>query len=83
METASTSLSDDHGAWAVVGKGGLLGIVTKAQLREAMEGGRGSQTLAALALSGEAVGRPGYHYPYVHTDHSLDMAMRLMAQTGT
>jgi tetratricopeptide (TPR) repeat protein len=57
-------------------------MVTKAQLQHAVEGGRGSQSLAALALSGEAIGRPGYHYPYVHTDHSLDTAMRLMAQTG-
>jgi tetratricopeptide (TPR) repeat protein/CBS domain-containing protein len=82
VEAAFASLSGDQSTWAVVGKGGLLGMVTKAQLQHAMENGRGSQSLAALALSGEATGRPGYHYPYVHTDHSLDTAMRLMAQTG-
>ena len=82
VEAASASISGDQSTWAVVGKGGLLGMVTKAQLRHAVESGRGSQSLAALALSGEAIGRPGYHYPYVHTDHSLDTAMRLMAQTG-
>ena len=82
VEAASGSISGDQSTWAVVGKGGLLGMVTKAQLRQAVESGRGAQSLAALALSGEAIGRPGYHYPYVHTDHSLDTAMRLLAQTG-
>jgi tetratricopeptide (TPR) repeat protein len=57
-------------------------MVTKAQLEHAVESGGGPQSLAALALSEKAPGRPGYHYPYVHMDHSLDTAMRLMAQTG-
>ena len=81
VANAAATVSDGQRVWAVVGKGGLLGMVTTEQLHHAVEEGRGSQSLAAIALSGKTVSRPGYHYPYVHLDHSLDTAMRLMAQT--
>ena len=79
---AAAAAQAEQKHFAIIGKGGLLGMVTGEQLQRAIEEGRGSQSLAALALSGESFGRPGYHYPYVHSDHPLDTAMQLMSRAG-
>ena len=59
MAVAAGVASEGQNDWAIVGKIGLLGMVTGERLQHALEEGRGSQSLAALALSGETISRPG------------------------
>jgi CIC family chloride channel protein len=70
-------------AWPVVDAGGLLGMLPAARLDDAVEHGRGQETVGALLAPMNSKARlTADNFPHVHADHTLDMAMRRMAQTG-
>jgi chloride channel protein, CIC family len=70
-------------AWPVVDEHGLVGMLPSNLLEDAVEHGRGGDAVATLLppltprelLTAE-------NFPHVHADHTLDTAMRRMAQTG-
>jgi chloride channel protein, CIC family len=76
-------LERDGVAWPVVDEGGLRGMVTAEQLRQAMEANRGEETLAALTPDpGPSITLRTRNFPHVHTDHTLDAAMHKIAESG-
>lgn len=80
IHDAAVRLTGEQDAWPVTDRGGLLGMVTVAQLREAVEKGRGDEPVRALLEPVVRFGRAPF--PHVHADHPLDTAMRRMAQSG-
>jgi chloride channel protein, CIC family len=79
----AAALERGGGAWPVVDEGGLRGMVTAEQLRQAMEANRGDETLAALTPEpGPIVTLRTGNFPHVHTDHTLDRAMHTIAESG-
>src|SRR5436190_2495720 len=80
-ETVANTASLDRaaGAWPVVDEGGLRGMVTADQLNAAAPG----QVLAELVPPpGPSRTLTAEHFPHVHPDHPLDVAMRRLAQSG-
>ncbi len=80
---ALSSIDGEHAVWPVTDEKGLRGMVTKAQLEAAASTGFGEQTL------GDLVPDPGpiedlneERFPHVHPDHSLQVAMTRLAQSG-
>jgi chloride channel protein, CIC family len=80
---ALSSIDAAHAAWPVTDEKGLRGMVTKTELDAAASTGFGEQTL------GDLVPDPGpieylneAHFPHVHPDHSLQSAMRRLAESG-
>jgi chloride channel protein, CIC family len=78
---AAASVDRERRAWPVVDANGLRGMVTSRQLDDALAAGRGEEPLGAL------VGDPGpkdqltgENFPHVHPDHTLDQALRRIAQ---
>jgi CIC family chloride channel protein len=71
------------GAWPVADENGLLGMVTTAQLEEALKEGRGHANLGELLPPPDSRVRPtAGSFPHVHADQPLDTAIRRLAQTG-
>jgi chloride channel protein, CIC family len=81
---AQASLSGDGiDAWPVMDAGGLRGMVTAEQLKAAVEAGRGDDAVGTLVPDpGSAQDLSEARFPHVHSDHSLDTAMRRMATSG-
>jgi len=83
IQSVAESVDWQRGAWPVVDVDGLRGMVTAAQIEEAIASGRGEETLARLVpaphpnelLTSES-------FPHVHPDHTLAVAMRRMAESG-
>lgn len=70
-------------AWPLVDPDGLRGMITVAQLDEAMHADRGDETLARLVPAPSPIDvLTAESFPHVHADHSLDFAMRRMAESG-
>jgi len=70
-------------AWPVADEGGLLGMVSRQRLDTATADGQGGASLADL------MGHPGPaedlshgNFPHLHIDHTLDVALRKIAETG-
>ena len=84
-ETVSHALAAvdaERGAWPVVEPAGLRGMVTRRQLEEAVKAGRGDDSLSLLVPDpgpGEKLNTDSF--PHLHTDHSLDFAMRRLAES--
>jgi CBS domain-containing protein len=71
-----------RGAWPVIDRGGLRGMVSLARLEEA------AGSLPASRL-GDLVPDPGVNetlteeaFPHVHADHPIDLAMERLAESG-
>ena len=78
----ASAAADGLGAWPVVDAGGLRGMVTAAQLKSAVEAGKGDETLGVLVPDpGSSHELTEARFPHVHADHSLDAAMRRMASS--
>ncbi len=78
-----TALDSKQTAWPVVNAEGLLGMVTRPQLEEALSQGLQYQTIGELLPALDPKGRlTAENFPHVHPDHPLDTAMRRMAQHG-
>jgi tetratricopeptide (TPR) repeat protein/CBS domain-containing protein len=70
-------------AWPVVDEGGLLGIVSRTQLEDAVNHGQGAGKLAGLFAPIDLEVEPSVdQFPHVHSDQPLETAMRRMAQTN-
>src|SRR5208283_5433682 len=66
-------------AWPVVNESGLCGMVTAAQLDEAVA----SEPLAALVPDpGPAEELTEEEFPHVHADQPLEIALQRLAQSG-
>jgi CIC family chloride channel protein len=71
------------GAWPVVDRSGLRGMVSLGQLDRAMEAGLQDQPLGQLVPEpGDPERLAQENFPHVHPDHSLDVAMRRIATSG-
>jgi chloride channel protein, CIC family len=82
IDHAAAAIDRERGAWPVSDQHGLRGMLTLAQLDQAMKEQRGEQLLSEL------VPEPGpkemlteHNFPHVHPDHPLDTAMRRIAET--
>jgi chloride channel protein, CIC family len=70
-------------AWPVVDEGGLLGVVTRTQLEDALNCGKADAKLADLLAPIDPEVEPSPdQFPHVHLDQPLESAMRRMAQTN-
>ena len=70
-------------AWPVVDESGLLGVVTRTQLEDALNHGQGDGKLADLLAPIDPDVEPSPdQFPHVHLDQPLESAMRRMAQTN-
>jgi len=77
------SVDRERGAWPVVDAGGLRGMVTLTQLEEAVKQHRGREKVGALVPApGPEVRLAGKNFPHLHSDHSLELAMQRIAQSG-
>lgn len=82
ISQAESSVGRERGAWPVVDSGGLRGMITVEQLEEAMTAHRGDEPLANLVPEpGPIDNLTEERFPHLHTDHSLDMAMRRLAES--
>ena len=83
IEDAVTRIHPEVTAWPVVHENRLLGMVTLAQLQNAVQQGRGAESIGDLlpALDSDAAPRAD-RFPHLHPDQPLDTAMRRMAQSG-
>ncbi len=83
IERAAAIVDRARGAWPVVDADGLRGMITAAQLNDAMGAGRSQETLARLIPAPSLIEvLTAESFPHIHTDHSLDVAMRRMAESG-
>jgi CIC family chloride channel protein len=70
-------------AWLVRDSGGLRGMVTVQQLSQAMAAGRGGELLAQIVPEpGPSETLTSENFPHLHADHTLDVALRRIAETG-
>jgi len=83
VEDALRTLHPETSAWPVVDENCLLGMVTLAQLQEAVRQGRGRARIADLLPPLDLEAAPmADEYPHLHVDQPLDTAVRRMAQSG-
>jgi CIC family chloride channel protein len=79
---AVAAVDRERGAWPVSDPLGLRGMVTLAQLDQAIKDQRAEQTLAELVPDpGPIEMLTGENFAHVHPDHPLDVAMRRIAET--
>jgi len=79
---AVEAVNPETGAWPVVDPGGLRGMLSRAQLEQAEKDGREQETLAQLVPEPDPEKLDSHDFPHVHADHTLDVAMRRLAETG-
>jgi chloride channel protein, CIC family len=83
IQEAAARISDQTGAWPVVENGLLRGMLSAKQIEDAVKANRGSEPLRNLTPEPGPIDQlVGNAFPHVHLDHTLDMAMRRMAQSG-
>ncbi len=83
IRQAAASLDGQQEWWPVVDANGLRGMVAAAQLRDAVQSGRGDEQLGTLVPDpGSRVQLYAENFPHLHTDHPLDTAMQRIAQSG-
>jgi CIC family chloride channel protein len=72
-----------HSAWPVADDNGLRGMVSAQRLDQAIANGQGGELLGALVPEpGPVEGLTQDIFPHLHADHSLDVALRKLAETG-
>ncbi len=82
VAAAAAATGGAPSSWVVTTEDGVLGMLTTAQIEQALSAGRGQSKLAELIAGPDgAPAEPG-SYPYVYRDEPLDTAMRRMAQAG-
>jgi tetratricopeptide (TPR) repeat protein/CBS domain-containing protein len=79
---AAAVVNREAGAWPVVDKGGLRGMLRIEQLDRALADGQGERTLGQLVPAPDPEKLKAGEFPHLHADHSLDIAMRRLAETG-
>ena len=72
-----------HRAWPVADEKGLRGMVSAQRLDQAIADGRAGERLGTLVPEpGPQEGLTQNIFPHLHADHSLDVALRKIAETG-
>jgi CIC family chloride channel protein len=79
---AAAMVNRETGAWPVVDQAGLRGMLRMEQLDRAVEQGQGQRTLGELVPAPHPDRLTAEEFPHLHADHSLDTAMRRLAETG-
>jgi CIC family chloride channel protein len=80
---AAGSVDREQLAWPVVDQSGLRGMVRIEDLEAAVEAGRAAEPVATLVPEpGPVETLTGDHFPHLHPDHPLDIAMRRLASSG-
>ena len=80
---AAAEVDRERGAWPVLDAGGLRGMVSIGQLDQAISDARGAETLEQLVPDpGPVETLSMENFPHLHTDQSLDIAIRRLAQSG-
>ncbi|MGD0364428.1 MAG: chloride channel protein [Bryobacteraceae bacterium] len=82
VSEAAASVRRETEAWPVVDPVGLRGMLTLERLDRAVAEGQGERTLGDLVPAPKADGLMAQGFPHLHSDHSLDYAMRRLAETG-
>ena len=86
LNDALSCFSEDHNACPVIDGAELLGMVSRSDIEAAIDHGGGDRTLADLFPDhGPGSESPDSlradHFPHVHADHPLDVALRRMARS--
>jgi chloride channel protein, CIC family len=81
-DEAAATVTREIGAWPVVDQAGLRGMVRVEQLDRAIAEGRGERTLGEQVPAPNPDRLSAREFPHLHADHSLDFAMRRLAETG-
>src|SRR5208283_499630 len=76
------TVNRETGAWPVVDQTGLCGMLRMEQLDGAIAEGQGERSLGQLVPAPDPERLTAEEFPHVHADHSLDSAMRRLAETG-
>jgi len=82
IDKAASFVDRSQGAWPVVDRGGLRGMVTTEQLDAAMADGLGGSPVGEIvpvAVSIEELNEASF--PHVHPDHPLETAIQRLAQS--
>ncbi len=83
ISQAALSVDRERGAWPVVDAGGLRGMITAEQLDKALGANLGHEPVGLLAPEpGPVESLTEDRFPHLHTDHSLEIAMRRLAESG-
>jgi CIC family chloride channel protein len=82
VSEAAAMVHRETGAWPVMDQGGLRGMLSVDRLDRAIAEGLGDRTLDRLVPAPHPDRLGAEEFPHVHADHSLDMAMRRLAETG-
>ena len=70
-------------AWPVTDEGGLRGMVSAQRLDQAIANGQGGELLGQLVPEPGPVENLSQDiFPHLHADHTLDVALRRIAETG-
>jgi CIC family chloride channel protein len=80
---ARASADQHQKAWPVADERGLRGMVSAQRLDQAIASGQGGELLGQLIPEpGPAEHLTQNIFPHLHIDHSLDVALRKIAETG-
>jgi CIC family chloride channel protein len=72
VQDASERVQQSHlRAWPLMDEENIVGVLSRAALKSALDSGKGDQTLLSLL---EAI-----EFPHVHTDHTLHLALERMS----
>jgi CIC family chloride channel protein len=84
VSEAAALVNREAGAWPLVDEGGLRGMLTEAQLDRAlaMKEDYGDEKLGQIVPAPNPDKLDAEDFPHVHPDHTLDVAMRRLAETG-
>jgi tetratricopeptide (TPR) repeat protein/CBS domain-containing protein len=84
VSEAAALVNREAGAWPVVDEGGLRGMLTEGQLDRAlaMKEDYGDEKLGQIVPAPNPDKLDAEDFPHVHPDHTLDVAMRRLAETG-
>ena len=80
---ARTRADQRHEAWPVADKSGLRGMVSAQRVDQLITEGKGDTVLAELVdPPGPTEHLSNDNFPHLHPDHTLDIALRKIAETG-
>jgi CIC family chloride channel protein len=82
LSEAAATINRETGAWPVVDQAGLRGMLRIEQLDRAIAEAGGDRTLADLVPAPDPNRLGALEFPHLHADHSLDVAMRRLGETG-
>jgi chloride channel protein, CIC family len=83
LRDVAASIDRKAGSWPVVDRQGLRGMLSLSQLDRAIKEGRGHETLGQLVPAPDHQAHlTAEEFPHVHPDHTLDIAIRRLAETG-